>query len=103
MPKTTRTRTQRRDPHDSPAREAGDGEIRATRAAGLPRAFLTSGTPSPMHNVALYASVRCGGLGMPAGHGSIEQHRSPAFSALIEPSQPHPDPHEPPRRQRDIL
>lgn len=39
MPKTRRTRTQRRDPHDSPAREAGDGEIGATRAAGLPRAF----------------------------------------------------------------
>jgi fluoroacetyl-CoA thioesterase len=26
-----------------------------------------------------YASARCGGLGMPAGHGSIEQHRSPAI------------------------
>jgi fluoroacetyl-CoA thioesterase len=43
-----------------------------------------------MHRVALYASVRCGGLGMRARQGSIEQHPSPAFGALIEPSTTTP-------------
>lgn len=38
--------------------------------------------------MALYASIRWGGLGMPAGHGSIEQRRSSAFSASIKHPQP---------------
>ena len=50
-----------------------------------------------------YASARCGGLGMPAGHGSIEQHRSRAIQRDRAFDNPTRIAHEPPRRQRDIL
>ena len=102
MPKRRRTRTQRRDPHESPVARPGI-EKSARRARQVCRARFDFRNTCPMHSVALYASVSWGGLGMPARHESIEKHRSPAFSALIAPSQPHPDTHEPPRRQRDIL
>ena len=79
MPKTTRTRTQRRDPYDSPAARPGiKKSARRARPVCCARFDFRNASPT-LPCVPPYASARCGGLGMPAGHGSIEQHRSPAL------------------------
>jgi hypothetical protein len=74
----------------------------ARRARQTAARVLTSGCPQiAAPRRALYAGVRRGGLGMLDEHKSIEEHRFPVrrlgFDNLFH------TPHEPPRRQRDIL
>lgn len=90
MPKRRRTRTQRRDPHDSPA--ARPGIEKSARARGRSAArVLTSGTPSPQlperRSTPAFAAV---GWGCPPNTGASNSTGHLQSSALIEPSSTPP-------------
>lgn len=87
MPKTTRTRTQRREPHDSPAASRGSRNRRDARGKSAAR-VLPSGTPCPLlhkwRSTPMFAEV---GWECLPDTGASNSTGRPHSSARIEPSQ----------------